>query len=97
MVYLTMDLKLAEKTVFGARFYIVEPTNYVSWDLDGDWGGIALWENMQNWSRETFGPESSLWDRTEEGDFIVGRWYANSGKFWFRQEKDREWFILRWQ
>ena len=25
------------------------------------------------------------------------RWYANNAKFWFRQKKDLEWFILRWQ
>jgi hypothetical protein len=24
------------------------------------------------------------------------RWYANNAKFWFRNKKDLEWFLLRW-
>jgi hypothetical protein len=25
------------------------------------------------------------------------RWYMNNSKFWFRDKKDLEWFLLRWQ
>jgi hypothetical protein len=24
------------------------------------------------------------------------RWYMNNRKFWFKTEKDRNWFMLRW-
>jgi hypothetical protein len=47
---------------------------------------------MENWCIKTFG------DTPKEGVFITpnARWYMNGSKFWFREKKDLEWFILRW-
>lgn len=76
------DILLSEGTVFGARYYTVEPI-----------GGS--WLEMETWCSEVFGSASSVW----EGTFTTtdaGRWYANNRKFWFRREKDRTMFILKW-
>ena len=49
------------------------------------------WDEMMAWMVETFGP--SAVDGVWTPDM---RWYANNAKFWFRDAKDRDWFILRW-
>jgi hypothetical protein len=48
------------------------------------------WREMELWCTKSFGSKSDVWD--EE----LGRWYANDRKFWFRKERDRTMFILRW-
>ena len=49
------------------------------------------WHDMMAWMVETFGPTA------HDGVWTPGmRWYANNAKFWFRNEKDRDWFSLRW-
>ena len=77
------ELILSEGRVYGARYYCVEAI-----------GGS--WFEMEAWCTETFGSStSSIWGESpvpEPG----GRWYTNNRKFWFRTEKDRDWFILRW-
>jgi hypothetical protein len=49
------------------------------------------WNNMLSWCVETYGPSSvdGVWTPNM-------RWYANNAKFWFRNEKDLNWFVLRW-
>ena len=77
------DIKLSEGKVYGARYYCVEP-------IGGNW------IDMETWCVETFG---------SSGDSIWGsdipepacRWYANNRKFWFRNEADRDLFLLRWR
>ena len=76
-------LMLSEGKVYGARYYCVEP-------IGGNW------IDMETWCIETFG---------SSGDSIWGsdipepacRWYANNRKFWFRNEADRDLFLLRWR
>jgi hypothetical protein len=46
---------------------------------------------MMEWTVKTFGP--SAWDGVWTPD---QRWYANNAKFWFRDAKDLEWFMLKW-
>lgn len=77
------DLILSEGTVYGARYYCVQPV-----------GGS--WLEMESWNTETFGPtEGSAWGESPVP--VPGqRWYANNRKFWFRNEKDRTWFTVRW-
>lgn len=80
------NLVLSEGTVYGARYYCVEP--------DG-----GNWRKMEDWCIEVFGETTgSIW--AEEVDKKTPepgeRWYSNNRKFWFRQEKDRTMFILRW-
>jgi hypothetical protein len=69
-------------TVFGKKYYTVEP-------IGGNW------LEMEEWAVSVFGAPSSVW----EGTFTTadaGRWYMNDRRFWFREEKDRDWFILKW-
>jgi hypothetical protein len=49
------------------------------------------WNEMMQWMIDTFGPTShdGVWTPSM-------RWYANNSKFWFRNQQDLEWFILRW-
>ena len=49
------------------------------------------WNEMMAWTIEQFGPSA------HDGVWTPGmRWYANNAKFWFREAKDRDWFVLRW-
>ena len=79
------DLILSEGTVYGSRYYTVEPI-----------GGS--WLEIETWCHETFGPTGSIWSETKNlTPEPLQRWYANNRKFWFKAEKDRDWFILRWR
>jgi hypothetical protein len=51
----------------------------------------SKWNEMMKWMIKTFGPTAhdGVWTPNM-------RWYANNAKFWFRNEKDMNWFILRW-
>lgn len=81
------DLILDEGKFHGARFYTVEPV-----------GGN--WMDMEVWCLKTFGPSAEVWDLKSSGEQFIwpelGRWYKNDRKFWFRNERDRTVFILRW-
>lgn len=44
---------------------------------------------MYDWCRESYGETTTRFD-------TVHRWYYNSGQFWFRDEPDRTFFLLRW-
>lgn len=49
------------------------------------------WNEMMAWTVEQFGPTA------HDGVWTPGmRWYANNAKFWFREAKDRDWFVMRW-
>jgi hypothetical protein len=77
------DLILSEGTVYGARYYCVHPV-----------GGS--WMEMEVWCLDTFGdPGSKMWGEDKAPEPAL-RWYMNNRKFWFRTEKDRNWFIVRW-
>lgn len=77
------DLVLSEGTVYGARYYCLEPV-----------GGS--WFEMESWCMDTFGaPGDKIWD-SGPAPLPAKRWYMNNRKFWFRNLKDRDWFILRW-
>lgn len=74
-------LEYGEGRVYGARYLTVAPMN-----------AEGLWPDMMSWMVETFGAlDDSM------GVFTPNqRWYANNAKFWFRDQKDRDWFVLRW-
>ena len=85
-----MKLELDEGRVYGARYWTVHPVPL--WEMTNDWGNLESWPRMVEWCVETFGPTA------EDGVFIPNhRWYVNNAKFWFRNEADRDWFLLRWQ
>lgn len=49
------------------------------------------WNEMMAWMVETFGPTA------HDGVWTPGmRWYANNARFWFRERKDLDWFVMRW-
>ena len=66
--------------VYGHDYLSVAPMN-----------AEGLWSDMMEWMVETFGPTpvTGVWEPDQ-------RWYANNAKFWFRNAKDRDWFVLRW-
>ena len=77
------DLVLTESRVHGSRYYCVRPE-----------GGV--WKDMEAWCIETFGEPGEIWPNQ---DFVwpeVPRWMQNNRKFWFRNEKDRDWFVIKW-
>ena len=76
------DLVLSEGTVYGARYYCVEPV-----------GGN--WIEMETWALDTYGDCGSMWDKDKAPE-PNARWYMNDRRFWFRTEKDRNWFIMKW-
>ena len=73
-------LEYSTGKVFGKE-YLVAPMN-----------AEGQWPDMMTWMVETFGPLDD-----SQGVFTPDqRWYANNAKFWFRNRKDRDWFVLRW-
>jgi hypothetical protein len=77
------DMKLAEGTIYGSRYYTVEP-------IGGNW------LEMETWCVSTLGEGSrALWGG--KAPEPARRWYANNRKFWFRYEADRTMFIMRWR
>ena len=42
---------------------------------------------IDEWVEKTYGPKST-WG--------YGRWTGADERYWFKEEKDRDWFILRW-
>lgn len=55
------------------------------------YGDYNVWNDMIEWATDTFGPTP------KDGVWSPGaRWYVNNARFWFREERDREWFVLRW-
>ena len=77
------DLVCDVRPVHGARYYTVEPV-----------GGN--WKEMEAWARQTYGEPGDMWDSHDWVWPETARWMMNNRKFWFRNEKDRDWFILRW-
>jgi hypothetical protein len=81
----TSEYKLIceERRVSGARYFTVKPEGWLE--------ETHTWREMMEWCVTTFGPSP------EDGVWTAGaRWYANNAKFWFRNQKDRDWFIIRW-
>lgn len=80
---LVFDFYLEYSTgrVFGKEYLTVAPMN-----------AEGMWNDMMEWMVETFGPLDD-----SQGVFTPNqRWYSNNAKFWFRDQKDRDWFVLRW-
>jgi hypothetical protein len=78
------DLVLSEGTVYGSRYYCVEP-----------YGGS--WMDMELWCMEAFGTASgSIWGENPAPEPAM-RWYMNNRKFWFRDEADQLMFVMKWR
>lgn len=67
--------------VFGQEYLTVAPMN-----------AEGKWADMMQWMVDSFGALDDT-----HGVFTPDqRWYANNAKFWFRNQKDRDWFVLKW-
>jgi hypothetical protein len=79
-------------TVYGKRYYTVKP----EWGPDLNKIYNQDWQDMLAWCIEIFGPSKSrIWGENPIPE-PMERWYVNNSKFWFRDQKDRDWFTLRW-
>ena len=83
-----MTLEQNEGRVHGARYYTVAPVFKFG---EGHGWYNQHWNDMENWCKKTFGdtPKDGVWTPS-------ARWYANNARFWFRDQKDLDWFVLRW-
>jgi hypothetical protein len=84
-----MELELSEGRVAGARYHTAKPI----FNMDALYGfDDTTWRSMIEWCVNTYGstPSDGVWTPGS-------RWYSNNAKFWFRERKDLEWFIIRWQ
>jgi hypothetical protein len=76
-------LEIDTGTVYGQEYYTVMPKGWMWRDFE--------WNDLREWCDETFGPTPAdgIWTPDQ-------RWYVNSERFWFKNQKDRDWFVLRW-
>lgn len=74
-------LEISEGTVFGQKYYCVEPQGWIWRDFE--------FKDMQAWCESTMERESDTITPNL-------RWYVNGGQFWFRDETDRTMFVMRW-
>jgi hypothetical protein len=82
-----MILNIADGTVYDIKYYNVKPFSSINENI--------TWDDIMTWCINTFGPSGTedkpgVWTPYE-------RWYANNGIFWFKDKKDLEWFVLKWQ
>lgn len=77
-------LKLATIEIYDESYYEVKPVGWMHKDE-------LQWNDMITWVVETFGPTA------KDGVWTAGqRWYCNNARFYFKDIKDRDWFIMRW-
>jgi hypothetical protein len=77
-----LSLELSTGTVAGEKYFTVQP----NWMHKSN-----NWFNMEIWCLTQFGPIP------QDGVWTPGaRWYMNNRKFWFRNEADLSWFLLKW-
>jgi hypothetical protein len=78
------DLKISEGTVYGSRYYCIEPV-----------GGS--WPKMELWCMQAFGATTgSIWGEKAAPEPAM-RWYMNNRKFWFRDQADQLMFVMKWR
>ncbi len=69
------------KQYWNKDYYVVKPRGMLG-NRDFDW------QDMLEWCLYTFGPSEGVWTSNE-------RWYCNNARFYFKYEKDRDWFLMR--
>ena len=77
------ELVLSEGRLSGSRFYCVEPV-----------GGN--WKEIETWAKETYGEPGEVWPKDQFNWPDGMRWAMNNRKFWFRNERDRTLFVMKW-
>jgi hypothetical protein len=86
-----MELILSTGTVYGQPYYTVHPS--LDWVISTEMSN-QYWRNVEEWCINTFGKSGTqdkpgVWSPYQ-------KWYYNDAKFWFKEKKDLEWFILKW-
>jgi hypothetical protein len=81
-----MKLSIDEGTVYGLQYYNVTPYCNMTETIP--------WDDIEKWCTNSFGTSGTpdypgIWTPYE-------RWYVNTARFWFKDKKDLEWFLLRW-
>lgn len=77
-------LKLSQIEINGESYYEVKPVGWMHKDE-------LQWNDMLAWVVKIFGPTA------KDGVWTPGqRWYCNNARFYFKDIKDRDWFILKW-
>ena len=77
-------LKLDEYLYNGELYYEVKPVGWMHKDE-------LQWNDMLSWVIDTFGTTA------KDGVWTPGqRWYCNNARFYFKDIKDRDWFVMRW-
>ena len=56
---------------------------------DFDQNRTKLINDMRDWCNDTFGPKPY-------GEYYGDRWMVSNSTFWFKNERDRTMFLLRW-
>ena len=76
-------LELSVGKVYGKEYYCAKPIGWI-------WRSFE-WKDMADWCDQTMGPhpKDGVWEPDQ-------RWYMNGEQFWFREEKDRSMFVMRW-
>jgi len=74
-------LELSEGTIFGQKYYCVEPQGWIWRDFE--------FKDMAEWCETTMGREPDTITPNL-------RWYVSGGQFWFRDDADRTMFVMRW-
>jgi hypothetical protein len=74
-------LELSEGTVFGQKYFCVEPQGWIWRDFE--------FKDMVSWCEATM-------EREADTITPNLRWYTSGGQFWFRDELDRTMFVMRW-
>lgn len=84
-----VSMELSDGRVAGARYLTVWP-KFSNECTDFNFYH-QTWQSMELWCAEQFGltPVDGVWTPN-------ARWYVNNRKFWFRNEADLSWFLLRW-
>jgi hypothetical protein len=75
-------LEYGKGKIYGQEYLTVAPMN-----------AEGRWSDMMEWMVNSFGPTAADKSGVRTPN---QRWYVNNAKFWFRDAKDRDWFVLRW-
>jgi hypothetical protein len=83
-------MKIHEKQLTSMRghIYTVIPCEFEDRNNNG-WSDELKTVNL--WCWKSFGEQGETYNGPESH-----RWYQQNGNFWFRDERDYAWFMLRW-
>lgn len=69
------------------RIYEYGAIVHLGWEDVGS--GTKIVNEMRDWCNKTYGPKPY-------GEYYGDRWMVSNNTFWFKHEKDRTMFLMRW-